>query len=400
MAKPIIATIDIGSSTTKGIVCQKLEDKDQYQVLTHSVLKSEGVRKGAVVDPQKTAEVLKKLKSRLEALSRTRIKNIVVNINGHHIFVQPVKGAVAISRADQKVSQEDIDRVQDEARATSLPLNKEVLDIYPREYIIDEEKGIKDPLGLRGIKLEMEGIVTCVFSPYLKNLKEAVASLDLNIVDIIPSPIADAYALLTPQQKELGVALIDIGAGTTSMAVFEEGQLIHLTVFPCGSSNISNDIAIALKTEIDIATRIKEEFGKLIFSKTNRKEKLKLDSGEVFVFSTREFSKAARARIEQIFNHIKKELKKINKYGKLPAGVVLTGGGSKIPGLVDYAKKELSLPVRLGKLSKFISPHLDERFSVACGLAVFGLEEEEQEEEGVLSRITQAFRKIIKIFTP
>ena len=400
MARPIIATIDIGSSSIKGIVCQKLEDKNQYQILAHCVLKSEGVRRGAVVDPQKTAEIIEKIKSRLEALARIRIKNVLVNIGGHHIFIKPVKGAVAISRADQKVSQEDIERVLDEARAVSLPLNKEVLEIYPREYIIDEEKGIKDPLGLRGIKLEMEGIVTCVFSPYLKNLKEAVLSADLNIIDVLPSPLADAYALLTPQQKELGVVLIDIGAGTTSMAVFEEGQLIHLAIFPGGSSNISNDIAIALKTEIDIAKKIKEEFGKLIFSKTNRKEKLKLDSGEVFVFSTKDFSKAARARIEQIFDHIKKELKKISKYGKLPAGVVLTGGGSKIPGLVDYAKKELSLPVRLGKLNNFIGPHLDERFSVACGLAVFGLEEGEKEEEGMFSKIAQMLRKFLEILKP
>ncbi len=400
MSKPIIATIDIGSSAVKGIVCQKLEDKDQYQVLAHCILKSEGIRRGAVIDSQKTAEVIERIKSRLEALSRSRIKNVLVNIGGHHIFVKPVKGAVAISRADQKVSQEDIERVQDEAKALSLPLNKEVLNIYPKEYIIDEERGIKNPLGLQGIKLEMEGIVTCVFSPYLKNLKDAVLSADLNIIDVLPSPLADAYALLTSQQKELGVALIDIGAGTTSMAVFEEGQLIHLAVFPVGSSNISNDVAIALKTEIDIAEKIKKEFGKLIFSKANRKEKLKLDSGEVFVFSTREFSKAARARIEQIFDHIKKELKKINKYGKLPAGVVLTGGGSRIPGLVDYAKKELSLPVRLGKLNKFIGPRLDERFSVACGLAVVGLEEEEGEGEGIFSKISQVFHKILEIIKP
>ncbi|MCD6410374.1 cell division protein FtsA [bacterium] len=399
MSKPIIATIDIGSSAVKGIVCQKLEDKDQYQVLAHCILKSEGIRRGAVIDSQKTAEVIERIKSRLEALSRSRIKNVLVNIGGHHIFVKPVKGAVAISRADQKVSQEDIERVQDEAKALSLPLNKEVLNIYPKEYIIDEERGIKNPLGLQGIKLEMEGIVTCVFSPYLKNLKDAVLSADLNIIDVLPSPLADAYALLTSQQKELGVALIDIGAGTTSMAVFEEGQLIHLAVFPVGSSNISNDVAIALKTEIDIAEKIKKEFGKLIFSKANRKEKLKLDSGEVFVFSTREFSKAARARIEQIFDHIKKELKKINKYGKLPAGVVLTGGGSRIPGLVDYAKRELSLPVRLGKLNKFIGPRLDERFSVACGLAVVGLEEE-GEGEGIFSKISQVFHKILEIIKP
>lgn len=399
MAKPIISTIDIGSSSIKALVCQKLEEKNQYQVIAHCLFKSEGVRRGAVIDPQKTEEVIKKVKSRLEAIAHTKIKNVLVNIGGHHIFVKPVKGAVAISRADQKVSQEDIERVLDEAKATSLPLNKEVLDIYPKEYIIDEERGIKDPLGLKGIKLEMEGIVTCVFSPYLRNLTDAVLAADLNIIDVVPSPIADAYALLTPQQKELGVVLIDIGAGTTSMAVFEEGQLVHLTIFPVGSSNISNDVAIALKTEIEIAQKIKEEFGKLIFSKTNRKEKIKLETGDTFIFSTKDFSKAARARIEEIFDLIKKELKKISKYEKLPAGVVLTGGGSKIPGLVDYAKKELSLPARLGKLKNFIGPQLDERFSVVCGLAVMGLEEE-RTEEGTGSKILRKIKRIFDILTP
>ncbi|MCD6429461.1 cell division protein FtsA [bacterium] len=401
MAKPIITAIDIGSSKIKGIVVQENETTpEKYQILSYWSLPSFGVRRGTVIDPDKVCEVLCKLKERLERESRRKIKSVLVNIGGHHIFTKLTNGAIAISRADQKVSQEDIERVLDEAKAVNLPLNKEVLEIYPREYIIDGEGGIKDPLGLRGIKLEVEALATCVFSPYLKNLVDAVLGAGLEIIDIIPSPLASAQAVLTPQQKELGVVLVDIGAGNTGIAVFEEGSLMHLAIFPVGSSHISNDIAIALKTEIDIAEEIKKKFGNLIFKNTNRKEKIKLESGEMFVFSTKDFTKAAKARIAEIFDLVKKELKKISKSGNLPAGVVLTGGGAKIPNIVDYVKKDLSLPTRVSVPKNFIGPDIDETFSTVCGLALIGLQEAEEEKSIFDSKPVKKLKKFFKIFIP
>jgi len=401
MAKPIITAIDIGSSKIKGIVVQENETTpEKYQILSYWSLPSFGVRRGTVIDPDKVCEVLCKLKERLERESRRKIKSVLVNIGGHHIFTKLTNGAIAISRADQKVSQEDIERVLDEAKAVNLPLNKEVLEIYPRQYIIDGEGGIKDPLGLRGIKLEVEALATCVFSPYLKNLVDAVLGAGLEIIDIIPSPLASAQAVLTPQQKELGVVLVDIGAGNTGIAVFEEGSLMHLAIFPVGSSHISNDIAIALKTEIDIAEEIKKKFGNLIFKNTNRKEKIKLESGEMFVFSTKDFTKAAKARIAEIFDLVKKELKKISKSGNLPAGVVLTGGGAKIPNIVDYVKKDLSLPTRVSVPKNFIGPDIDETFSTVCGLALIGLQEAEEEKSIFDSKPVKKLKKFFKIFIP
>ena len=155
-------------------------------------------------------------------------------------------------------------------RAINIPSNEEVLDVFPREFIIDDQKGIKQPVDLTGVRLEAKVLLLCVFSPYFINLTQAVLNSKLQINDVVPSPLAAAKAVLTPQQKELGVALIDIGAATTSLAVFEEGELMHLAVFPIGSANITNDIAIGLKTEVAIAESIKKQHGTCMFSKTEK----------------------------------------------------------------------------------------------------------------------------------
>ena len=399
MNNSIISAIDTGSEKIRGIVVQKSSaSSSQYKVLAYASIPSQGVKRGKIEDSEKACEAIARLKKKLEAEARAQISSVVVNIGGHHIFVKPSKTAIAISRADQTVSKEDVDHLLEEAKNVSLSLNKEVLDVYPKEYIIDDEKGIKDPQGLKGIKLELEALVSCAFSPYVKNVVDAVLCSDLEIIDIIPSPLAAARAVLASQQKELGVVLVDIGAGTTSMVVFEEGNLVDLVIFPVGSSHISNDIAIALRTEIDIAEKIKKKFGALIFKKTNRKEKIKLESGKVFDFSTKDFTRAAKSRVDQIFDLVKKELKKISKSKSLPGGIVLTGGGSKIPGIADYAKKTLSLPAKVSFPKNFIGPQLDETSSTVCGLALIGLAKEEEvpAEPGIIQKI----KKFLKGFIP
>jgi cell division protein FtsA len=399
MAKSIIiCALDIGSSSIKGMVAQKRRDAKEIEVLSFQKVPSFGVRKGMVIDSDKVCEKISKLKTLLQEGLAKNIKDVYVNIGGYHIFVKNTHGAVAISRADQKVSREDIERVIEESRSISLPFNKEILEVIPKEFIIDGEGGIKDPFNLKGIKLEVESLAICAFSPYVKNLIDAVLCSDLEVAELIPSPLASAQAVLTPQQKELGVALVDIGAGSTGIAVFEEGSLIHLAILPVGSSHISNDIAIALQTEIEIAEKIKLKFGEYIFKKSRKKEKIEIGPNRSLSFSLSKIAKAGKARVAEIFGLIKKELKKISKADSLPAGVVLTGGGASLPGIVDFAKKELALPARIGVPKGFVNLKPNPSLSVLCGLVLKGLE---NEEEGPKKRaFLQKIRKIFKSFMP
>ncbi len=386
--KNIVSVIDIGSNSIKGIVVQKKKDNQEIAVLSCAKVSSEGVKRGVVTDVElvskKITELLSKLKREIKPY---QIKEVFVNIGGPHLIAKLCHGAVAISRADQKVSLDDLDRVMEEAKSSiSLTQNQEILDVFSQEYIVDNEPELKDVVGMKGIKLEARALAVCVFSFHLKRLVESVLGADIEITEIIPSPLASARALLTSQQKELGSAVVDIGAETTGIAIYEDKNLIHLAVLPIGSAHITRDIAVALQAEIDVAEEIKKKFGSYIFQNKNKKEKINIGKGEPFIFDTKKLIKAGKARIVEIFNLINKELKKVDCQGSLPAGVTLTGGGSKLSGIVDFAKQELKLPVRRGAMKTFIGIEEDPVFSLACGLVLYGDEEGGAGDSSLFSR--------------
>lgn len=386
----IFTALDVGTSQIKGLVAQKEEKK--FRILARKTKPSLGVRRGMVIDPESVGKIILELKKELENDSGIQIKEVAVNIGGHHIFSKEVHGAIAISRADQKVSQEDIDRVLDEASKIKLPLNKEVLEIIPRSFVLDGEKDIRDPLNLKGIKLEVEGIAICAFSSYLQNLESALEIANLVPVVMVPSPLASSEAILSDRQKELGVILVEIGEGTTQMAVFEEGNLLNLTIFPIGSLNITNDIAVALQTEIEVAKLIKEKFGGLAFKNTRRIEKIKLPNGEEFRFSTQKLSRAIRARVDEILDLVKKELQKIAKANTLPGGIVFVGGGAKFQGLVEYTKKRIPLPVKTAKPFGFLED-LGPEWATVCGLIKI-LEKEKSETPEMSTKLWGKIKKL------
>jgi cell division protein FtsA len=374
--KNIITAFDIGSHSIKGLVAQKRAEGEKLGVLTHFNLSSEGLRRGVVIDSESCSESVKKTALRLKAIAKPhQLADVFVNINGSHINGEEAYGAVAISKADHKVSREDINRVIAEAKNINLPINQEALDIFPREFIVDGQAGLIDIEGIKGIKLEVRGLAVSAFSLYIKKLMDSVIDADLSVGEIFASPLAASRAVLNTRQKELGVAMIDIGAETTGIAVFEEKHLIHLVVLPVGSANITRDIAVALQTDIEIAEEIKKNFGGYIFKSKRKKEKIKLNEEEVFEFDPKKVMKAGRARVSEILGLIEKELKKIHKQKALPAGIVLTGGGSQLTGLLDSCKKQLQLPVRKGTCEDFIGLDTDPSLSVVLGLALLGSEE-------------------------
>lgn len=399
MSSRILAGLDIGSHSLKMVLAQKKEENGDVEILGVAEEPSSGVRRGAVVNGEELAVRILSVKQRLENLSVKKVKSVVLNIGGSHITSIASKGTIVVSRADHQISPEDVERVVGAAKTFSLPSNKEILEAFPREFSVDGEQGVREPVGMKGVRLEANVLAVCAFSPYLKNLTDAVLSCDIEIEDVVPSPLACSYTVLQDQQKELGTALLDFGAGTTNLAVFEEGDLVHLAVFPVGSENITNDIAIGLRTEHDLAERVKKEFGTLGSSR-RRQEKIDCADGSALAFSPKLLNHIIEARMKEIFQFAQKELKKIERGGKLPAGVVLAGGGSKLPRLDEFAKKELKLPARLATPHNISTFETDPVFFGAMGLVIKGLQEFSPPPSLGESEPMRALKRFLKMFIP
>ncbi|MBI4359319.1 MAG: cell division protein FtsA [Candidatus Nealsonbacteria bacterium] len=397
-----ICGLDIGTNSIKVLVAIQGAGSKELEIVGQAEVPNSGMRKGVVIKP---LEVSRNIRQALDFCREGRLEgrekkgtSAVINIGGSHLAFLPSRGLASVSRADQKISEIDVERALQASRTISLPANQEILDVFPQEFIIDGQAGIKEVEGLRGIRLEAKTLCLTVFSPYLKNLTDAVLASDVEAENVLPSILASAQAVVSPQEKELGVAVMEIGAGTTGLAVFEEGSLVHAAIFPLGSNNITNDIAIVLKIEIDEAEEIKKEFSlfslkKISLGRNKRKSGVS--------FPAKIVTRVVEARTKEIFQEVNKELKRINK-NKLPGGIVLTGGGAKMARIVDLAKKEMKLPGRLG-LPQGFSPSLDDpTWATAAGLVLEGergLEDEEGlsfSEKGVFKKI----KGIFKIFSP
>jgi len=406
----IITGLDIGTSSVKIVVAQKKAQGEGLETLYAGQRPSRGVRKGVVVDVENASRCVQEAVKDAELAVGRKLAGAYVSVNGGHIFCTASRGLVSVSRADGCISEEDVGRVLLAARTISLASNnKEIIDVYPREFIVDGESGVKDALGMKGVRLEAEVLVVAGFSPYLKNVDQAVLRGGLEIYNRMPVAIAGAAAVLTEQQKELGAAVLDIGAGTSSLAVYEEGDLMHMAVLPVGSANITNDIAIGMTIDIGLAERLKIEKGQCVFKGTDKKIKIgsELEKENIQVFSQKLLTKIIQERVLEIFDLANKELKKIGRDGKLPAGIVLCGGGVKLPQIEELAQKVFKLTVSVGVPQEFSNIDADPALSGACGLVASGWEERDDDGAGRESRFStmggsgwDKVKKFFKIFIP
>ena len=419
----IITGLDIGTDTIK-ILGIKKDSESGMEVVFFDTIESFGVQKGRIKDANEVGKRITELVERVERKHNCRVENIFANINGTKLQLLPSHALISVGRADQKVSSEDIERIYDEVKMINLQSNnKTILQVFPREWVLDGEKEIRDPLGLQGVRLELDALLLSSFNSDIEGIIDSVGSFGVEEENIIPGLIADANAVLTPNQKELGVALINIGAGTSSVAVFEEGRLLNMVVFPVGSANITNDIAIGFKTEIEIAERIKRQHGSClpkegkkkidfnlslvneeeddedeedIFGKKRRTAKKKPQN--VLSFSEKELSKIIEARVCEIFELTDREIKKVSKQGLLPGGIVITGGGAKLPGIVDLAKKAFKLPARIGYCAEFKGLDKDSSLSTVCGLVISKIDKEVSHSgsgNGIGKKIKRFFENFI-----
>lgn len=401
MKQQTIAGLDIGTHSIKMAVLQQREG-GELEVLGFGEETSSGVRKGAVVSTDEVSKKVLALKNRIENISGQKIREAVVNVGGSHIFCVPSHGIVAVSRADGQISQEDVERVLQAAQAFSLPSNKEILEIFPQQFVVDEEERVKEVVGMKGVRLEADVLAVCGFTPYIRNVTEAVLGAGLEIVDLVPSPLMGEFTVLSLQQREVGSAVLDLGCGTTSLAVYEQGELIHTAVFPVGSENITNDIAVGLRCEPDVAERIKVEFGTCQKGSGKKTEKLEFDDGQFLTFSPKLLTHIIDARVKEIFQLVNKELKQISKQGMLPGGVVLVGGGAKLPKIVEAAKKDLKVTAKLGMPQGVVSLNSDPAFLGVIGLGVGATEGERHKGGGgrAGAGFMHKIQRVFKTFIP
>lgn len=385
----IITAIDIGSSNMRTVIAERLKGEQLPRIIGVGVTPSFGMRRGVIIDVDDAAKAISDSVEAAEHMAGVSVKNAVVNIGGSDIGFQSSKGVIAIGRADGEVVEDDINRVISEAQIIPLPMNREIVHVVPRKYRLDDHDNIKDPLGMKGVRLEVDALVIESSNIQVKNISKCLYQASIETEDIVLEPLAAAKAVLTKKQKELGVALIDIGGGTTSIAVYEEGDLIHTAIIPVGAGHVTNDIAIGLRTSIEVAEKVKLEYGCALAKDVSKKDGIDLaqiDSQEEGVVSRHHVAEIIEARLEEIFMLIQDELKEIGKSGLLPSGGVIVGGGAKMPQIVDLAKDKLGLPVQIGFPSGFcgvLDRVDDSSFATVLGLVLWEMEKKDVAVSGL-----------------
>lgn len=384
MATPnLITGIDVGTSkiaVTSGQVREGL-----VSVVAVSSKSNSGMRKGMVSDLEEVISSISAVLEDAERQAGSPITSAYVGISGAHITSTDSKGVIAVSRADGEITASDVDRVIEAAKAIALPPNQEILHVIPKSYIVDGQEGIKDPISMNGIRLEVEAQVIGGSTSAIKNLTKCVLQAGLEIDGLIFAPLATSRALLSKKQRESGVVLVDLGAGTTSFAAFEEGDLVFSGVIPIGSAHLTNDLAIGLRTSLDTAEKIKIKEGTVLTAQVRETETVDISQynpEEDQKIPKKYVAQILEARLQEIFSLIRESLRKWGKDGMLPAGVIFTGGGSKLPGVVELAKDSLHLPAQVGipilEISGMVDKLEDPRYSTSVGLLLWGLDNQQE----------------------
>ncbi|HBA36580.1 TPA: cell division protein FtsA [Candidatus Falkowbacteria bacterium] len=386
MKDNVIAGLDIGSTSIRLVIGQKIAGPtgEELQIIGAVSGPTAGVNRGIVNSIEETTSSISAVLEKAERLVGVPISRVWVSINDPHIKCERSKGVVAVGRSDGEINDNDVNRAIEAARALAVPVNYEILHVIPIKFGVDNQSDVKDPIGMNGIRLEVETLIIQGLSTQIKNLTKAIYRTGLEIEDLIIAPLAAAEAVLSMKQKELGVALVNLGSSTTSLAIYEERNLIHTAVLAIGAEHITADIAIGLRCPINLAERIKREHGTAVLGDLSKKDEVDVSylvkeeevNDDISLISRKYVAEIINARVEEIFEKVDNEFKKIDRSGMLPAGVIFVGGGAELVGLVDAAKKKLRLPAALG-VAKNINVVIDKvknpEFLTALGLVLWGL---------------------------
>ncbi len=402
-----IASLDIGSQTIKAAVA-KINGSKIIQILAIEETESDGIRKGVIVNIEEAANSIFKLIESVSQIAGVGIKDIYVGVGDTQIGMRSSHGVVIVSRADSEITEDDVKRVYGAVEGLKLPQNREILHLIPKDFVVDGDGGIKNPVGMKGLKLEINALIIEGFTPFIKNLKKAVELSNINSLGTIFSPLASARSVLIKRQKELGVVVLDIGATTSGLAVYKEGEVIYSRVIDIGSAHITNDIAIDLKVQTELAEKLKIEYGVSLPNSVSKKEIIDLETLGLagLKISRKNIAVIINKRLTEIFKLIKKELDKLEKPLRLPGGIVITGGGSKIPLIVDLVKKEFKLPAQIGFPTGVngIDKVDDPSYASLIGLILWGVDLKKGGSEGYLGSfdggVSNFFKMVLKNILP
>jgi|APMI01.1.fsa_nt_gi cell division protein FtsA len=369
--------IDIGTTTVRCVVGHIDPTTGTPTIVGVGQAGNSGMRKGSVVNLNGPAHAIDQALGEAERMSGYEVNEASISINGAHIVSTKADGMIAVGMADHEITNDDLARIEEVATTGKVPANREILEVVPFSYTLDGQGGIKDPIGMNGIRLEISANVVSAMGPYVGNLEKASEMATVATNTVVPSVMAAAKAVLTESQIESGVAVVDMGGATTGVAVFEEGDLQYVGVIPVGGANITNDLAIGLKTDPAIAELVKVAHASALVRKESEGVSVKHEK-EILSFNTQDIDEIVEARLEEIFEAVQHELKKAGRAGQLPSGIVLTGGAARMKGIAEYAKEQLGLAVRVGKPAGFggVADHIDEpQFAAAVGLMLIDAED-------------------------
>ena len=376
--KRFVTGLDVGTENVRAVIASV--DKDgQIAIVGYNEGKSTGMRKGVPANLTGPASSIDKMLGEAERMGGYEVRSAYVSIGGSQIISTRTEGMIAVGTVEHEINYGDLDRVEDVAVTGRIPANRDVLDVVPLEYALDGQGGIKDPLGMSGARLEMRANVISALTPNCDNLKKATLAADVNAERLVPGVVAAAKAVLTERQKENGVAVIDMGAATTSVAVYEEGDLQYVGAIPAGSNNVTNDLAIVLAIDPDMAEEIKTRFITGDFD--NEKSaiiRVGKEGKAERTFERKEVEEVVKARLDEIFGEIRKKLKAAKYDQRLPEGIVLTGGGAKMRDIDLFAKSALEASVKIGTPQGLggVSDAVEKpEYAVAVGLAMLAAEE-------------------------
>ncbi|NCO00106.1 cell division protein FtsA, partial [Candidatus Falkowbacteria bacterium] len=385
MKDNVIAGLDIGSTSIRLVVGQTIAGPagEELQIIGAVSGPTAGVSRGVVNSIEETTSSISAVLDKAERLVGVPISRVWVSLNDPYIKCERSKGVVAVGRSDGEINENDVNRAIEAARALAVPVNYEILHVIPIKFGVDNQGDVKDPIGMNGIRLEVETLIVQGLNTQIKNLTKAIYRTGLEIEDLVIAPLAAAEAVLSVKQKDLGVALISLGSATTSLAVYEERNLIHTAILPIGAEHITSDIAIGLRCPINLAERIKQEYGTATPEDVDKKDEVDISqlvkeeevNDDISTISRHYLAEIINARVEEIFEKVDAEFRRIDRSGLLPAGVIFVGGGSELDGLVEAAKKKLRLPSALGA-AKNINVVIDKvknpEFATALGLVIWG----------------------------
>jgi cell division protein FtsA len=373
----VLVAIDVGTSKVVALIGEVTHD-GAVTVIGKGAPPATGLKKGVVINIDQTVSSIRSAREQAERLSGYRVESAIVAVGGNHVESQNSRGAVAVSGPRREVTHEDVERATEVARAVTIPSNREVLHVLPRGFVVDGQEGVKDPLGMSAVRLEVETHIVHAGATAVQNLSKCVERSDIKIDELVAASLASGDAVLTETERELGVAVADFGAGTTDLALFLDGSPFHTAVLPLGGNNVTNDVAIGLKTSLAAAEQLKIEYGTADPSSVDEGEQVTVeaigDEGGRGA-SRLELAQIIEARMREVFEKIGQEIDRAGHTGKLPAGLVLTGGAAQLAGTAPLGREVLQMPVRVagpagvgGLTDHLLTP----AYSTSLGLLLWG----------------------------